>query len=503
MTYSLKLVFAALAATLTAASAGAGPTPGLWPMWDQFKAANIDANHRVIDFSDKRAITTSEGQSYAMFFALIADDRTTFDKLLVWTEQNLAKGDITRNLPSWLWGRSGTSWGTLDSNNATDSDLWIAYNLLEAARIWNVPEYAAKAHAMMELLKRDVRRIANLGPVLLPGSRGFDHNDYIKVNPSYYPVFILRRFAQEDAFWTDVAEATVRLLVRTAPNGYSPDWAEIDKNGRLLPPDDEDCVIGSYNSIRVYMWAAMLAPDDPAYDVLMRRFAPMKQLTERMAMPPEKVNILTGKGNQPGSAGFGACLLEMLGEGKTADWIRTVMASEPIEPKSYYRNVLILYGAGFDQGLYRFDKNGRLHISQAALAALKPVGSQPRRAKPETPPQATVSSEQSAPEPIEAEAETPDTTKVSTSPEAPNTPVANVPSSDPATDVKTSAAAPEVNKNADAAAQTQASQPAQNEAVEDASKHKTPVEASAATAAAATPEAAPPIVKPGTEGGAP
>ena len=130
-----------------------------WPMWESFKAANIDASHRVIDYSDARAITTSEGQSYAMFFALVADDRETFDKLLAWTEQNLAKGDITKNLPSWLWGKNGSSWGIIDSNNATDSDLWIAYDLLEAARIWNAPEYAQKARAMMELLKKDVTAI--------------------------------------------------------------------------------------------------------------------------------------------------------------------------------------------------------------------------------------------------------------------------------------------------------------------------------------------------------
>ena len=65
-----------------------------WPMWDSFKAVNIDKNYRVIDYSDSRAITTSEGQSYAMFFALVADDRETFAKLLHWTEANLSAGDM-------------------------------------------------------------------------------------------------------------------------------------------------------------------------------------------------------------------------------------------------------------------------------------------------------------------------------------------------------------------------------------------------------------------------
>lgn len=360
---TLKHLFAAglfAAMTTLAASAHA------WPMWDSFKSANIDKSYRVIDYSDERAITTSEGQSYAMFFALVADDRETFDKLLEWTEKNLAKGDITKNLPSWLWGKTNQGWGIIDSNNATDSDLWIAYDLLEAARIWNVPEYAAKAHAMMELLKHDVRDVPNLGKVMLPGGRGFDHPTHVTLNPSYYPVFILRRLGLEDPYWKSVAEGTVRALVRTAPAGFSPDWAKIDKTGKLIAPEGDDYVLGSYNSIRVYLWTGMLSPEDPAYDILSRQFAPMVKLTERMNMPPEKVNVITGAANQAGSPGFGACLLEMLSGSKTADFIRTVIASEPIIGENYYRSVLMLYGAGFDEGLYRFDRDGRLEISQAA-----------------------------------------------------------------------------------------------------------------------------------------
>lgn len=40
-----------------------------WPMWNDFKAVGIE-NGRVIDYSDTRAVTTSEGQSYAMFLRL-------------------------------------------------------------------------------------------------------------------------------------------------------------------------------------------------------------------------------------------------------------------------------------------------------------------------------------------------------------------------------------------------------------------------------------------------
>ncbi len=40
-----------------------------WPAWEQFKKDYISQQGRVIDPGDARKITTSEGQSYAMFFA--------------------------------------------------------------------------------------------------------------------------------------------------------------------------------------------------------------------------------------------------------------------------------------------------------------------------------------------------------------------------------------------------------------------------------------------------
>jgi endo-1,4-beta-D-glucanase Y len=42
-----------------------------WPFWDHYAAHFVSAQGRVID-PDQNAMTTSEGQSYAMFFSLIA-----------------------------------------------------------------------------------------------------------------------------------------------------------------------------------------------------------------------------------------------------------------------------------------------------------------------------------------------------------------------------------------------------------------------------------------------
>src|SRR5579884_3091583 len=106
-----------------------------WPLWSAYSSRFIDAQGRVIDPQGGDR-TTSEGQSYAMFFALVENDRARFDKLLHWTQDNLAGGDLSARLPGWLWGKDkdGT-WHLLDAGPASDSDAWIAYDLLEAGRL--------------------------------------------------------------------------------------------------------------------------------------------------------------------------------------------------------------------------------------------------------------------------------------------------------------------------------------------------------------------------------
>src|SRR5438046_563543 len=97
------------------------------PLWKSYAAAFMDNQVRVIDH-DAGDRTTSEGQAYGMFFALVANDRAHFDGLLHWTVQNLAAGDLSTNLHSWLWGHNASNqWGVIDNNSASDEAIWIAY----------------------------------------------------------------------------------------------------------------------------------------------------------------------------------------------------------------------------------------------------------------------------------------------------------------------------------------------------------------------------------------
>ena len=83
------------------AFAGAAPRT-LWPLWDQYKLQFLKPEGRIVDW-DAGARTTSEGQAYALFFSLVADDRPAFDCILAWTETHLAQDSLRNNLPAWLW----------------------------------------------------------------------------------------------------------------------------------------------------------------------------------------------------------------------------------------------------------------------------------------------------------------------------------------------------------------------------------------------------------------
>src|SRR5580658_2807812 len=151
----LALALIGMGTTLSA-HASSTPTPQCtdWTAYRTFTARFVQADGRVIDYSTPTQQTTSEGQSYAMFFALVANDRASFDRLLNWTRTNLAGNQFdvqNMRLPSWQWGRKPDgSYGVLDPNSASDSDLWIAYDLLQAGRLWREASYTKLGEALAE-----------------------------------------------------------------------------------------------------------------------------------------------------------------------------------------------------------------------------------------------------------------------------------------------------------------------------------------------------------------
>jgi len=330
-------------------------------------------------------MSTSEGQSYAMFFALVANDRETFERLWRWSVANLAGGDTAQRLPAWSWGqRDDGAWGVLDSNAASDADLWFAYALLEAGRLWRQPAYTRDAQALLALIEgREVAQLPGLGSMLLPAPEGFAQPDLWRLNPSYLPVPVLRRLAQASAKgpWTQVANNTVRVIQATTPKGYAADWVayrDVSREGGALGRYENDPVHGakgSYDAIRTYLWAGMTPAADPAARPLLAALSGMATAVAATGAPPESVDVDSGQAQGQGPFGFSAALLPYFQARGQNDLLQGQLrrvrdawaasqspARLAVQQPPYYDYVLSLFGMGWFEQRYRFGATGRVSL---------------------------------------------------------------------------------------------------------------------------------------------
>ena len=363
MVIRIAALLALLGVTLGAQASGSS-----WSDWDRFADRFIEADGRVVDLTfDQKS--TSEGQSYGMFFALVANDRARFDQILHWTNDNLAGGKLGDRLPAWLWGkRDDGSWGVKDDNAAADGELWMAYALLQASQLWNDPGYATLARKLLaQIAKQEVARVDDTHAWLLPGPIGFviDGNR-LRIDPSYLPQFVFAAFAEADpqgpwdTIWKTYAEAAPKIYA----SGLAPDLFIVEPNGRITP--DPERGIGSYDAIRVYLWAGMSGRRG---EPLLRELSRFDDIVRARGRPPEKVDpasgAMLGDFSPIGFSGAVLPYLQALGDDSTLrkQQLRlkiSQLASVAGASTAYYDQALILFGKGWLDGMYRFDDNGRL-----------------------------------------------------------------------------------------------------------------------------------------------
>jgi endoglucanase len=220
----LRFAFlAALAAALPARAADAD--------WEAFKEAFVEPDGRVVDTGQGR-ISHSEGQGFAMLFAVHYGDRAAFDRLWQWTRRNLQVRDDA--LLAWRWEPQG---GVTDRNNASDGDLFAAWALPRAAQQWREPEYAAAGTRIAaDIRRKSLRRTAH-GLVLLPGQEGFDKPEGLTINLSYWVFPALPALARADPApeWDELARTGIAILQYAYFGRWRlpPDWLRLAE--RVVP----------------------------------------------------------------------------------------------------------------------------------------------------------------------------------------------------------------------------------------------------------------------------
>ncbi len=372
-----------LALTLAVCLQGGCRTDPSWPLWESYTRSALDPQGRIVDHTAGDH-TTSEGQAYGMFFALVANDRNRFDKILHWTEDNLAGGDLTLRLPAWRWGKSPDgSWKTLDQNPASDADLWIAYTLLEAGRLWHDPRYQKIGAAMAShIAQQEIIFIPSLGATLLSGPQGFhpDPGTWL-LNPSYMPPMLLAYFASTmpQGPWGAVLASLHPILSQGSGGGFAMDW--VTAGGSLSPsPSPAQLAtgnvaahpIGSYDAIRVYLWLGIADQDTPSVRDLLTDLPGMADYLKHHPTPPQRVdeNGAVLDANSP--VGFSAAVgpyLHAVGmkveEKSQAD--RLTALKDPTtglygHEAAYYDQNLALFANGWAEQRFRFDRDGQLKV---------------------------------------------------------------------------------------------------------------------------------------------
>ena len=360
-----------------------GCKQGSWPLWNAYQSHFIDSQGRVIDHTSGGR-TTSEGQAYAMFFALADDDRPAFDRLLKWTQVNMAGGDLQTHLPGWLWGHGKDGqWKLQDQNPAADADVWMAYTLVEAGRLWNVPAYTSTGRAMMAMIaKSEVSNMPGFGPMLMPGPTGFQNDQTWTLNPSYMPLFLFQRLAKVDPSgpWQQIALGIPRMLEGSTRHGYAMDWVNYIPGDGFFPAPamatgnkDSDVPGGSYDAIRVYLWAGMISDSGTIRAQVLSAIPAMSVYLASHEAPPEKVSDQGIPLAQDGPVGFSAAVLpylrafpdlSRLSAQQTVRMSKMRDASTGLYGKdlAYYDQNLALFSTGFLDGRFRFGPGGELTV---------------------------------------------------------------------------------------------------------------------------------------------
>lgn len=363
---------------------GCDAQPQPWPLWEAYTKRFLDDQGRIVDRTAGDR-TTSEGQAYALFFALVDNDKPKFAKILRWTEANLAGGDLTARLPAWDWGRTSSGdWKIRDDNPASDADLWLTYTLLEAGRLWHDPRYENLGRVMAaRIAKEEVALVPGLGTALIPGPHGFhpDEQTYI-LNPSYMPLPVVAYLAKTmpDGPWGQILETMPLLYGPQSGNGFAMDWVSAGTGGMhaVAPPAEptagaqEPHAAGSYDAIRVYLWAGIADSSMPGHRETLAEISGMAAQMRSSVTPPLEVDASGKVVRGEGPVGFSAAVipyLQTMGMKSQAklQQDRLIASQDPAtglygHPGEYYDENLALFSTGWTEQRYRFDRDGKLHL---------------------------------------------------------------------------------------------------------------------------------------------
>lgn len=216
-------------------SSGGEDAAATSPAAARFLRDYVDADGRVVRH-DEGGDTVSEGQSYALLFAVGAADEARFGTIWDWTRANLQRDD---GLFAWRWADGAI----VDDSPAADADLDIAAALALAADRWDRPEWEDEARRIADAVMDHETFESGDRLLLAAGPWAVDER---VVNPSYLARCDWEDLAEltGDDRWSDLGDAAFDVLAALADEGLPPDWARATDEGELRPVAGADAADG-------------------------------------------------------------------------------------------------------------------------------------------------------------------------------------------------------------------------------------------------------------------
>ena len=182
-----------------------------------------------------------------------------------------------------------------------------------------------------------------------------------------------------------------RLLKQSARHGFAMDWVDYVSSDGFYPApapgappptpkgaqksDAKNAAppaVGSYDAIRVYLWAGMLGEGQTRTDIV-GSLSGMGSYLANHGAPPEKVSELGIPLEQDGPVGFSAAVLPYLRAFPNAERAaaqQRIRMSAQLDPSSglygkdpaYYDQNLVLFATGFLDERFRFGLRGELKV---------------------------------------------------------------------------------------------------------------------------------------------
>jgi endoglucanase len=298
--------------------------------WQQFKTAFI--NHgRVID-AGQNGISHTEGQGMAMLLAVRNNDPETFEQVWNWTQRNLQVRED--KLLAWSWSPSQ---GVLDSNNASDGDLFIAWALSQAYTRWQEPRYLFSALQISQAIRAKLIRKTTFGTVILPGAFGFEKPEGLKLNLSYWVFPAITELAKLDPApeWNELKVTGLRLLEQAQYGKWKlpPDWLLLQD--AVTTPTDGDRF--GYDAVRIPLY---LVWGSEANAVNMKPFQTFWGPYQGREFLPAWVDLKTGDaGTYNASLGFHSIAALTLAYPK----VELVQLPKFDPSEGYYSSMLYLF----------------------------------------------------------------------------------------------------------------------------------------------------------------